>query len=74
MTPDPNDQAPSCAEMALAEIQSLMVNRIAATIAAQGTAVFVLQRQVLHLSTVFALDPPTARSSLITQTALRPYL
>ena len=73
LTPDPNDQAHSCAEMALAETQSLMVNRMAATIAAQVTAVFVLQRQVLHLGTVFTLDPPTARSRLITPTTLNPY-
>jgi len=73
LTPDPNAQAPSCAEMTLAETQSLMVNRMAATIAAQYTAVFVLQRQVLHLGTVFALDPPTARSRLITPTTLNPY-
>ncbi|MCB8980624.1 MAG: hypothetical protein H6657_24705 [Ardenticatenaceae bacterium] len=73
LKPEPNDQAPSCAEMALAETQSLMVNRMAATIAAQYTAVFVLQRQVLHLGTVFTLDPPTARSRLITPTTLNPY-
>lgn len=74
LTPDPNDQAQSCAEMALAETQSLMVNRMAATIAAQVAAVFVLQRQILYMGTVFTLDPPTARSHLITQSTLRPCL
>ncbi|MCC6606250.1 MAG: hypothetical protein IT327_23790 [Anaerolineae bacterium] len=56
MEPNLNTQAQSCAEMALVETQSLMVNRIAA----QYTAVFVLQRQLRHLGTVFMLDPPTA--------------
>ena len=74
LEPGPDAQAQSCAEMALAETQSLMVNRMAATIAAQYMAVFVLQQQVLHLGTVFTLDPPTARSQLMTQTTLRPYL
>lgn len=72
---EPDRAAPtqSCADMALAETQSLMVNRMAATIAAQYTAAFVLQRQVSHLGTVFTLDPPTARSQLITQSNLQAY-
>lgn len=75
LTPDPNDQAQSCAEMALAETQSLMVNRMAATIAAQVTAVFVLQKQITQMQTTFNLQPTVvARSQPITQTALRPYL
>ncbi len=73
LEPDPDAQAQSCAEMALAETQSLMVNRMAATIAAQYTAVFVLQRQVLHMGTVFSLDPPAARSRLITPLTLKPF-
>ena len=63
----------SCAEMALAETQSLMVNRMAATIAAQYTAVFVLQRQILHLSSYFNLDPPTLKSRLITRQVVDQY-
>ena len=70
LAPDSHPAAHSCAEMALAETQSVMVNRMAATIAAQYTAVFVLQKQILQMGTRFTLDPPTARSSLITQSEL----
>lgn len=73
LEPDPDAQAPSCADMAQDETQSLMVNRMAATIAAHYTAVFMLQRQVLYLGTAFTLDPPTARSRLITPTTLNPF-
>lgn len=66
----------SCAEMcdvpSLAETQSVMVNRMAATIAAQYTAVFVLQRQIVHLSSYFNLDPPTLTSRLITRQVIDP--
>ena len=51
LMPDPNAQAQACAEMALAETQSWMVNRMAAAIAAQYTAVFVLQWQIQHMGT-----------------------
>jgi len=74
LEPDPDETVHSCAERALAETQSLMVNRMAATIAAQVTAEFVLQRQVTQMQTVFALQPIAVRSQLITRTALRPYL
>ena len=67
LEPDPDEQNQSCAEMALAETQSLMVNRMAATIAAQYIATLVLQRQILQLGSYFNLDPPTARSRLITR-------
>jgi len=73
LEPDPNEQAQSCADMALAETQSLMVNRMAATIAAEYTAVFVLQKQITQLRTAFNLRPLAAHSQFITQTALRPY-
>lgn len=74
LEPDPDTQDQSCAEMALAETQSLMVNRMAATIAAQYAAVFVLQRQITQLRTAFNLQPLIAHSQSITQTVLRPYL
>ncbi len=74
LEPDPNEQAQSCADMALAETQSIMVNRMAATIAAEYTAVFILQKQITQLRTAFNLRPLAAHSQLITQTALRPYL
>lgn len=77
LEPDPAAHSQSCAEMgdgaSLAEPQSLMVNRMAATIAAQYVATFVLQRQVLQMGSAFNLDPPTIRSGLITATAISQY-
>lgn len=73
LEPDPNTQNQSCAEMALAETQSLMVNRMAATIAAQYVAAFVLQRQIQHLSSYFNLDPPTLTSKLVTEKVIDQY-
>jgi len=73
LEPDPDEQNQSCAEMALAETQSLMVNRMAAAIAAQYVATLVLQRQILQLGSYFNLDPPTARSRLVTEANLKPY-
>ena len=75
LQPDPNEQALSCAEMAVAETQSLMVNRMAATIAAEYTAVFVQQKQISQMRTTFNLQPTVvARSQPITKTALQLYL
>ena len=71
LTPDPEPDALSCAEMALAETQSLMVNRLTATIAAQYVTTFVLQRQICYMATYFGLEPPTATSRLITITNLK---
>jgi hypothetical protein len=59
--------------MVLAETQSLMVNRMAAAIAAQYVDTFVLQRQILQLGSYFNLDPPTARSRLVTEANLKQY-
>ncbi|MCC6607955.1 MAG: hypothetical protein IT327_32415 [Anaerolineae bacterium] len=73
MEPDPNAQAQFCAEMVLAETRSLMVNRMAAAIAAQYTAVFVLQRHVLHMGTMSSLNPPSTRSRPITPSTLNPF-
>ncbi|MBX3058852.1 MAG: ThiF family adenylyltransferase [Anaerolineae bacterium] len=73
LEPDPAAHSQSCAELTLAEAQSLMVNRMAAAIAAQYVATFVLQRQVLQLGSTFNLDPPTIRSRLITATAISQY-
>ena len=66
LLPDPEPSARSCAEMALAETQSLMVNRMAATIAATYVTNFVLHRQILYMATYFGLEPPTATSRLVT--------
>jgi hypothetical protein len=73
LEPDLHAQNQSCAEMALAVTQSLMVNRMAATIAAQYVAVFVLQRQIVHLSSYFNLDPPTLTSKLVTEKVIDQY-
>lgn len=73
LEPDPEEENQSCAEMALAETQSLMVNRMAAAIAAQYVATLVLQRQILQLGSYFNLDPPTARSLLVTEANLNQY-
>ncbi|HRQ42140.1 MAG TPA: ThiF family adenylyltransferase [Chloroflexota bacterium] len=73
LEPDPEEENQSCAEMALAETQSLMVNRMAAAIAAQYVATFVLQKQILQLGSYFNLDPPTARSRLITRANINQY-
>lgn len=75
LEPDPNEQTQSCAEMTLNETQSIMVNRMAATIAAEYTAVFVLQKQISQMQTTFNLQPTVvARSQPITKTALQLYL
>jgi hypothetical protein len=73
LEPDPEEQNESCAEMALAETQSLMVNRMAAAIAAQYIARLVLERQILTMATYFNLDPPTARSLLVTEANINQY-
>lgn len=73
LTPDPAEPQPSCADMALAETQSLMVNRMAATIAAQYVATLVLQRQILWLGSAFHLHPPAVTSRAITASHLRSY-
>jgi PRTRC genetic system ThiF family protein len=70
---EPEEHTLSCAEMALAETQSIMVNRMAATIAAQYVATFVLQRQILQMGSYFNLDPPTAKSRLITEANINQY-
>ena len=75
LQPDPNEQSLSCAEMAMAETQSIMVNRMAATIAAEYVAVLVLQKQISQMRTTFNLQPSIVTHSLpITKTTLRPYL
>lgn len=73
LEPDPDEQNQSCAALALAEMQSLMVNRMAAAIAAQYIATLVLQRQILQMGSYFNLDPPTARSRLITRANINQY-
>jgi hypothetical protein len=59
--------------MALAETQSLMVNRMAAAIAANYISYQVLKRQILTMATYFNLEPPTARSQLVTEASVNQY-
>ena len=73
LEPDPEPQVQACTERVLTGSQSLMVNRMTATIAAEYTAVFVLQKQILQIQTMFNLQPLVAHSLPITQTNLRPY-
>ena len=63
----------SCAGMMLADEQSLMVNRLAAAIAAQYVTAFVLQRQVTQMGTYFNLEPTVMTPCLITAANLRRY-
>ncbi|MCB0009896.1 MAG: hypothetical protein KDE04_25700, partial [Anaerolineales bacterium] len=70
LEPTAEAQPLSCAGLALAQEQSLMVNRLAAAIAAQYVTAFVLQRQVTQLGTYFNLDPTVMTPRLITRAAL----
>ncbi len=70
LEPDPVEQTLSCAEMTLAEEQSLMVNRMAATVVGQYITEMVLHQEIRQLGTVFNLNPPTMNSRLITTTNL----
>lgn len=79
LEPDPAAHTQSCAEMgdgasgdgaSLAETQSLMVNRMAAAIAAQYVATLVLQRQILQMGSSFNLAPPAMTSRLITENTI----
>jgi hypothetical protein len=59
--------------MMLAGEQSLMVNRLAAAIAAQYVTGFVLQRQVTQMGTYFSLEPTVMTPRLITATNVGQY-
>jgi hypothetical protein len=73
LAPEEEGQPLSCAEMSLREQQSLMVNRLAAAIAAQYVADFVLHRQVTQMGTTFSLSPTVMAPRLITASNLRRY-
>jgi hypothetical protein len=60
----------SCAQRTQIEEQSLMVNRMAATIAAQFAAEMVTGRQVTQMAAYFNLSPTVMRPRLITETAV----
>jgi PRTRC genetic system ThiF family protein len=73
LEPAPDGPALSCADGMLAEEQSLMVNRLAAAIAGQYVADFVLRRQVTQMGTTFSLSPTVMAPRLITAANLRRY-
>lgn len=71
LQPEEEEQPLSCAEMAMWEQQSLMVNRFAAAVTAQLVNNFVLQRQVTQLGAYFNLEPMVMRPRLITRQAVQ---
>ena len=73
LIPEEEAQPLSCAEMTLAEEQSLMINRLAATIAGQFVTEFVLRRQVTQMGADFNLAPTVMRPRLITVANVRRY-
>jgi len=73
LEPGTEAQPLSCAGMMLADEQSLMVNRLAAAIAAQYVTGFVLQRQVTQMGTYFSLEPTVMTPRLIIATNVRQY-
>lgn len=60
----------SCADLTMQDVQSLMVNQLMASIAAQYATDFVLHRRLTTYRTVVSLDPPTVVSLPITETGL----
>ena len=64
---DPEPQVQACTERVLSDSQSLMVNRMTATIAATYVTNFVLHRQILQMGTTFGLEPTVMSANLITQ-------
>jgi len=70
LEPEPETPVLSCAGLMLADAQSLMVNRMAAVIAAQYVTEFVLHRQVSQMGTTFNLSPTVMRPILATKANL----
>lgn len=66
LEPEGTERPPSCAEMAMMGEQSLMVNRMAAAIAAHLVYNFVLRRQVTQLGVYFNLEPTVMTPILVT--------
>ena len=63
--------AVSCAAMAQAEAQALMVNRLVAAVAGQLVAEMVLQQQVTQMGAYFSLSPLAMRAVLLTRRAVQ---
>jgi PRTRC genetic system ThiF family protein len=60
----------SCADLTAQDAQSLMVNQLMATVAAQYATDFVLHRRLTTYRTVVSLDPPTVVSMPISEATL----
>lgn len=73
LEPDPAEQSQSCTEMAVAETQSLMINRLAATIAGQYVANVILHRQIVQMGSYFSLEPTVMTAKLITEENINQY-
>jgi PRTRC genetic system ThiF family protein len=74
LEPDPGESYFSCAQMVLREEQSLMVNQMAAAVAAQYAYQFALSRELTSFDTRFNLMPFVAQTKRITWANLSPYL
>ncbi|MEW5985041.1 MAG: ThiF family adenylyltransferase [Chloroflexota bacterium] len=73
LEPEGTERPPSCAEMAMMDEQSLMVNRVAAAIAGQLVYNFVLRRQVTQLGVYFNLEPTVMTPVLVTRENINRY-
>jgi PRTRC genetic system ThiF family protein len=73
LLPEEKEQPLSCAELTLREEQSLMVNRMAATIVAQYVYNMSIRRQLTQLATVFNLEPTVMTPTFITETTIAAY-
>ena len=67
LEPDPEPQIHACTERVLTDSQSLMVNRMTATIAATYVTNLVIHRHILQMGTYFGLEPTVMSAKLITQ-------
>ncbi len=71
--PERDEQPLSCTDLTRREEQSLFVNQMTATIAAQYVTQFTLHRELTTFATHFTLTPPITTSQLITKSNLKPY-
>ncbi|MCI0395486.1 MAG: ThiF family adenylyltransferase [Chloroflexi bacterium] len=70
LEPEIEAQPLSCADLALREEQSLMINAQVAAVAAQYVYDFTIKRCLRHFATYFTLEPPTAVSHPLTSSRL----
>ena len=70
LLPEENEEPISCADLTLREEQSLMVNRMAATIIAQYVYNMSIRRQLTQMATAFNLEPTVMTPTFITETTI----